>query len=124
MIQPSCPALVVHGDDAFRKKLIATLDQQHFAVTFAGDGDEATDLIRARTFNVVILGLNLASGAGTKALEVLRDERASNVKCGVMILGDPDPRIRTCAPWADEMLLKPVDASYVATRARAYCGCP
>lgn len=122
MVRPSCPALLIHDDDAFRKKLIATLDQQNFSVTFAPDGAGAIDHLKARNFSVVILGVNLASRRGLEALDFLRTNREA-VKCGVIILGDPDPDIRTYAPWADETLLKPVDPDYVATRARAYCAC-
>lgn len=122
MVRPSCPALLVLDDDAFRKKLIATLDQQNFSVTFSTDGTQAIDHLRSRKFAVVILGLNLGSRRGVTTLEFLRDNREA-VGCGLIILGDPDPNIRTFAPWADETLLKPVDAAYVATRARAYCDC-
>src|ERR671912_577415 len=114
MVRPSCPALVIHDDDAFRKTLIATLDQQNFTVTFSADGDDAVDLLRNRKFSVILLGVNLATSNGLRALEYLHETKGS-IGCGVLILGDPDPRIRTFAPWADETLLKPVDAAYVAT---------
>jgi DNA-binding response OmpR family regulator len=120
MVQPSCPALVIHIDDAFRKSLIASLDQHHFTVTFAPDGEHADDLLRSRKFSVVLLGLSLATRAGMQSLEILREARERN-QCGVIILGDPDPQLRTCAPWADETLLKPVDPAYVAQRAHSYC---
>jgi DNA-binding response OmpR family regulator len=122
MVRPSCPALVIHDDDAFRKKLIATLDQHNFTVTFSADGDDAVDLLANRTFSVVILGVNLVNGAGLRVLEQLRSLK-QNIRCGVIILGDPDPRIRDYAPWADETLLKPVDAQYVVARAQSYCDC-
>ena len=122
MVRPSCPAFVIHDDDAFRKALIAALDQQNFTVTFATDGDGAIDLLRKRKFNVVLLGLNLATKSGTRTLDYIRDAK-KDLSCGVLILGDPDPQIRTFAPWADETLLKPVAADYVATRARTYCNC-
>lgn len=121
MVRPSCPALLIHDDDEFRKKLIATLDQQHFTVTFAEDGPEAIDHLTARTFAVVLLGVNLATRRGVQALDYLRGQREA-VKCGLIILGDPDPEIRTYASWANETLLKPVDAEYVVARARTYCG--
>jgi hypothetical protein len=70
----------------------------------------------------VLLGVNLSTRNGLQALDYLRDHHES-VKCGVILLGDPDPGIRTYAPWADETLLKPVDPGYVATRARSYCDC-
>ena len=122
MVRPSCPALVIHEDDAFRKSLIAALDQQNFTVTFASDGDGTVDILHNRRFNVVLLGLNLATSAGVRTLDFLRHEK-KNLGCGLLILGDPDPRLRTLAPWADETLYKPVDAAYVATRARSYCDC-
>ncbi|HYK01878.1 MAG TPA: response regulator [Thermoanaerobaculia bacterium] len=123
MVRPSCPALVIHDDDAFRKNLIASLDQNNFMVTFAADGDSAVEILQNRRFNVVILGLNLQTRNGVRSLEVLQTQK-THIKCGVIILGDASPEIRTFAPWADETLLKPVDASYVATRARSYCDCP
>jgi DNA-binding response OmpR family regulator len=113
---------VIHDDDAFRKALIATLDQHNFTVTFSADGDGAVDLLRNRKFNVILLGVNLATRNGIRALDYLREAKA-DIGCGVLILGDPDPQIRTYAPWADETLLKPVDPQYVATRARTYCDC-
>lgn len=122
MVQPSCPALIIHDDDAFRRNLIATLDQHNFTVTFATDGDGAIRILEDRTFRVVIIGVELKSKKGVATLDFLRDHR-ERVRCGVMILGEPDPNIRTYAPWADETLLKPVDPKYVATRARAYCAC-
>lgn len=122
MVRPSCPALVIHDDDAFRKALIAALDQQNFTVTFASDGDGAIDILQKRKFNVVLLGLNLSTNIGTQTLDFLRDAK-EKLSCGVLILGDPDPKLRTLAPWADETMFKPVDASYVATRARTYCDC-
>jgi DNA-binding response OmpR family regulator len=120
MVRPSCPALVIHDDDAFRKALIAALDQQNFTVTFATDGDGAVDILRKRRFNVVLLGVNLSTKQGAQTLDFLRGEK-EKLRCCVLILGDPDPNIRAFAPWADETMLKPVDAAYVATRARTYC---
>jgi DNA-binding response OmpR family regulator len=120
MVRPSCPAFVIHDDDAFRKSLIAALDQQNFTVTFATDGDGAVDILRERKFNVVLLGVNLSTKNGTRTLDYLRGVKEQQ-SCSVLILGDPDPQIRTYAPWADETMLKPVDAAYVASRARSYC---
>jgi DNA-binding response OmpR family regulator len=122
MIQPSCPAYVIHNDDDFRNRLIKALDQSHFSVTFAHDGEDAVRTMQDRTFNVILLGLNLKTGDGMKAVEYLRGNR-EHVRCGVIIVGDAAPELRTFAPWADETLLKPVDPSYVAKRARSYCGC-
>lgn len=116
MVRPSCPALLIHADDEFRRSLIATLDAGHFMVTFVPNGDDALALLRERDFRVVIVGFNVAG----HSLDALRETR-NRTRCGVIILGDPDPQLRTIAPWADETLLKPVDAAYVAQRAHTYC---
>lgn len=120
MLRPSCPVLVIHDDDAFRKSLIATLDREHFTVTMAIDGAAAVDILRNRKFRVVVLGVNLKTRNGAASLDYLRGAKA-DIGCAVLIVGDADPNIRTHAPWADETLMKPVDASYVAARARSYC---
>lgn len=120
MVSPSCPALVIHDDDAFRKSLIATLDQKHFTVTMAADGADAIDAIASRPFNVIILVVDVANRKGLQALEHLRANRKS-IGGGVIIVGEPNPELRTFAGVADETLLKPVDPVYVAERARAYC---
>jgi DNA-binding response OmpR family regulator len=122
MIQPSCPVLVIHADDAFRKSLIASLDREHFVVTSTDDSDRALELLAARPFNVVIVGLNLTTGLGKRSLAYLEAD-PERAKCGVLVLGDSDPAVKTYAPWVDETLLKPVDPAYVATRARTYCKC-
>jgi DNA-binding response OmpR family regulator len=121
-VAPSCQALLIHDDDSFRKSLIATMDQKHFAVTYAEDGDEAVDYMQTRKFSVILVAVDLKSGKGLRSTDYLATNRSS-VKCGVIILGEPDPQLRTFAPWADETLLKPVDPEYVATRARVYCNC-
>ena len=122
MIEKSCVALVIHPADDFRKKLIATLDQHHFTVTVESDGDAAIRALDQRQFEVILVGLNLTTRVGTAALEYLGRNR-ERIRCGILLLGDAEPAIRTYAPWVDETLLKPVDPAYVATRARTYCGC-
>ena len=119
MVTPSCPALVIHDDVAFRKSLIAALDQRHFTVTFSDDGDDGIELLRARSFRIVLLGVDLKSKRGLAALEALRDR--DRKATSVIIVAEPDPELRTWGKVADETLLKPVDAAYVADRARVYC---
>lgn len=76
--------------------------------------------LRDEPFRVIILGLNVAQQIGVGSLDSIRLVRDEQ-KCGVILLGDPDPQLRSAAPWVDETLLKPVDPAYVAQRARTYC---
>lgn len=121
-VEPSCPVFISAHDGEFRRSLIKALDQTHFTVTFAESEEESLSVLRARIgdFRVVLLSIDLQSQRGLKLLDFLRDHRP---RCGVIILSDAHPDLRKLAPMADETLLKPVDASYVATRARTYCNC-
>ena len=123
MVQPSCPILVILDDDPFRKSLVRALDLKNFSVTFAADGEQAIDLLRSKAsgFKVILLGIDVRKEKGIRTVEYLRENR--NGTCGVIIIGEPTPELRTFAPWADETLMKPVDPEYVATRARTYCSC-
>ena len=114
-VEPSCPALVIHDDDAFRKSLIAALDAKHFTVTFSPDGQAALDLLKARSFHIVVVALS-----AKRALDYIKDHRSELGK-GVIILGEPTPELRAHAGHVDETLMKPVDPNYVADRARTYC---
>ncbi len=122
MIQPSCQVCLIHDDDSFRAELVKALDASHFSVTVSTDGADAIANLKDRSFRVILLGVNLGNGSGTKALEYLRDKH-EEIACGLIILGNADPTLPTLAPFADETLRKPVDPAYVATRARAYCEC-
>lgn len=122
MIQPSCPALLVHDDDAFRAQLVKALDANHFSVTVATDGADAIAALSDRVYRVLILGFDGGSGSGRQTLDYLR-EHHEQVTCGIVVLGNANPELLTLAPFADETLRKPVDPAYVATRARAYCAC-
>jgi DNA-binding response OmpR family regulator len=120
MVLPSCPALVIHDDDAFRKSLIATLDQKHFTVTFSEHGDAALQAVKARPFQVILLSVDLNQRKGLDVLDYIGANRES-VTAHLIIIGEPNPELRKHSKAADETLIKPVSADYVAQRARTYC---
>jgi len=112
--------MVIHDDGAFRKALIKSLDRRHFTVTFSVDGDDAVRLLRERQFRVVLVGVDVAARKGLAALDYVRAHRGA-LNARVIILGKPNPELRSHARDADETLLEPVDPDYVAERARTYC---
>src|SRR3982751_6549013 len=97
-VAPSCNVVLVHDEDDFRKRLITTLDQKHFSVTYETDSNRALELLKQRMYEVVLVGLDLKSRKGVAILEHLRDHR-EHLKCGIIIIGEPDPALRTFAPW-------------------------
>jgi len=111
-VAPSCPALLIHEDDSFRRALIVALDEKHFTVTYTENGAEAVKAMREKPFKVILLSSDVP-----EALEYLRENR----RAGVILIATPNPDVRNDAKVAEETLLKPVDPTYVAERARAYC---
>jgi CheY-like chemotaxis protein len=119
-VTPSCPVLVVHPDDAFRRKLIAVLDQRHFTVTFSADGATALKALQEKPYRVILLAIDVNGGGSHETADYIRDHRA-DLSASIIVLGEPNPELRNLARFADETLLKPVDPVYVAERARVYC---
>jgi DNA-binding NtrC family response regulator len=119
-IAPSCPVLIIHDDDPFRRLLVKALDQNHFTVTMTEDGAGAVAAIRNRSYPVILLGLTHGNGRGMETLRYIRDNRAT-IDAKLVILADVHPDLRQYARDAVEFLIKPVDALYVANRARTYC---
>src|ERR1051325_395238 len=106
MVEPSCPAFVLLDDDAFRASLIKTFDAKHFTVTFSEDGQSAVSLLEKerRAFHVVVVGLDVDKKKGVAPLEYLKDHR-EKIRCGILVIAEPNPKARTFAPWVDETLL-------------------
>lgn len=120
-VTPSCPALLVYADDPFRQTLIAQLDQKHFSVTYTDDAAEAKKAVDQKRFKVIVIAVDLKRRVGLDMLQYLDERRNQLNGAGILIIGEPDPDLRNYARVADETLLKPVDATYVADRARVYC---
>jgi CheY-like chemotaxis protein len=99
---------------------VKALDQRHFTVTMSEDGPGAVTAIRERSYPVILLGLSQANGRGMEALKYIRQNREA-IEGKLVILADVSPDLRQYAGDAVEFLIKPVDATYVANRARAYC---
>jgi DNA-binding NtrC family response regulator len=119
-VTPSCPVLLVHSDDPFRQSLIVELDRKHFTVTYTDDPAEAKKALQQKSFKVILVAVDLKRRVGLEMLDYL--DTASVNGSAILIIGEPDPGLRAYAKAADETLLKPVDATYVADRARVYCG--
>jgi DNA-binding response OmpR family regulator len=120
---PSCPVLLVEDDETFRRPLVAALDQSHFAVALAGDGQEAIDLLRDRDFQVIILDLKMPNVSGLEVLKYIADNR-ERIDAKVLVLtgASAEERAKVDVTVAEEVMMKPVDFTHVVKRARRYCG--
>lgn len=111
--------LLVEDDRALHTALMALLVQSGYAVDGVHDGASAEALLRAESFDLVILDLNLPQMDG---LEVLRLLRARNSAAAVMILTarhSAEDRVRGLDLGADDYLAKPFDVREFEARVRS-----
>ncbi len=111
--------LLVEDDRALHSALMALLVQAGYAVDGVHDGASAEALLRAESFDLVILDLNLPQMDG---LDVLRAMRSRQGDAAVMILtarGSSDDRVRGLDLGADDYLAKPFDVREFEARVRS-----
>jgi two-component system OmpR family response regulator len=95
------------------------LEEEHFAVDVALDGDEAQFLLSEIGYDAVVLDLMIPKRDGWM---LLRDLRASGARTPVLILTARDAvedRVRALDLGADDYLSKPFATSELAARLRA-----
>ncbi len=111
--------LLVEDDRALHAALMALLVQAGYAVDGVHDGASAEALLRAESFDLVILDLNLPQMDG---LDVLRAMRARQVAAAVLILTarhTAEDRVRGLDLGADDYLAKPFDVREFEARVRS-----
>src|SRR5688500_3946504 len=110
--------LLVEDDEHIRQALGLALDDEGFAVTDAVSGEDALDLLRTTTFDVVLLDLMLP---GVDGLEVCRTLRSQGDLPIIIVTARADAAdvIAGLEAGADDYVTKPLVASVLAARIRA-----
>jgi DNA-binding response OmpR family regulator len=111
--------LVAEEDAALAESLSHRLQQEQFAVSVVGDGNEAQRLAADQPYDLVILKLNLQGAAG---LEVLRNIRLKKPELPVLIVAGPsalEDRVRCLDAGADDFIAEPFAFAELAARIRA-----
>lgn len=114
---------VMIADDhkLFRRGMVAILNQcdDIELVGEAGDGDEAIKLAQIREPDVLLLDLNMPIKTG---YEVLRELRAVNSKCKIIVvsmLGNADSIVRAITDGASGYVTKEADPEEILTAIRS-----
>src|ERR1700676_4275415 len=104
--QPSS-VLVVDDEAALRRTLRASLVTSGFAVEEAGNGAEAIVAIQRRSFDLVLLDVNMP---GMSGVEVCRQIRAVAPRTGIVMVTVRDAeedKVRALEAGADDYVTKP-----------------
>lgn len=112
--------LVVDDDRAFRRLTCEGLSRAGFAVTAAGDADEALAAVGRDPPALVVLDVKLPRVSGYELLQELRDQLGPELPV-IFVSGervDRYDRIAGLLLGGDDYLLKPFDPDELVARAR------
>jgi two-component system phosphate regulon response regulator PhoB len=113
--------LVVEDEDALSALLHYNLDKEGYAVTVAGDGEEALVLIDERAPDLIVLDWMLPKVSGVEVCRRLRARPETRNLPIIMLTarGEESDRIRGLDTGADDYVVKPFSMSELAARIRA-----
>ena len=112
----SIPVLICDDSNLARKQMARTLPPfWDVDVTFAKDGAEGIDVIKAGKGSIVFLDLNMPVMDGLKLISLIRGEEslASMPICVITTEGAQEDRERAISLGANEYLTKPIQANKV-----------
>jgi DNA-binding response OmpR family regulator len=112
-------ALVVDDEVVARRMLAFAIGQRGFQCDHAVDGAQAMELLKSRTYDLVVTDLAMPNIHGHSLIVELL---SGNPRPAIMVHSAiDDPRLKTdlLARGVDEIVYKPADYASVAARAKA-----
>ncbi len=110
--------LVIEDDPGLRRSLIATLQEEGFAVDSAVDGEEGLYKAREGLFDALVLDVMMPKMDGWQVLERLRVDHAVPVLMLTALDAIPE-RVKGLNSGADDYLTKPFDSDELVARLHA-----
>lgn len=111
--------LVVEDEADLASTLSRALDEAHFAVDVAADGDEAQFMLGEVSYDAVVLDLMVPKRSGWTLLQDLRQSGARTPVLILTALDAVDDRVKALDLGADDYLPKPFAISELVARLRA-----
>ena len=108
--------LLVENADGKQSALCECLRRQDYRVELASCGREAIALASRRSFDLIVLDLNLPTES---SLLVLHEIRELDRDCKILILSAPEQirdRVTALIQGADDYLVKPISPQSLAAR--------
>jgi two-component system OmpR family response regulator len=111
--------LVVEDEADLASTLSRALDEAHFAVDIAADGEEAQFMLREVSYDAVVLDLMVPKRSGWALLQDLRHSGARTPVLILTALDAVEDRVRALDLGADDYLSKPFAIAELVARLRA-----
>jgi len=119
MPSPQSKILVVDDEAPLRKALRTSLVASGFAVDEARSGEEALDAVRQKSFDLVLLDINMP---GLNGFEVCQRIRLLSPQAGIVMVTVKDfeeDKVRALEAGADDYVTKPFRLRELTARLRA-----
>ncbi len=117
-IIPLMRVLLIEDNDDLAEAVVERLTAEGHAIDREADGALANDLLRHKTFDLILLDINLP---GRNGYDILRSLRARGDSTPVLVLtarSEIDDRVVGLDAGADDYLVKPFDFRELSARCR------
>ena len=111
--------LVVDDEFALRKALRTSLTASGFAVEEARNGDEAVGAVRQRSFDLVLLDINMPGISGVEACQKIRGLAPQTGIVMVTVRDSENDKVNALEAGADDYVTKPFRLRELIARLRA-----
>jgi DNA-binding NtrC family response regulator len=101
--------LVVDDEEALRTVLSSELENEGYAIASAGDGDDAINILRDRTFDLVLLDIKMPRVDGFEVLRFIKDRFPSTKVIMLTGFADLKNAIESKKLGAEDFVSKPYD---------------
>jgi two-component system KDP operon response regulator KdpE len=118
-INDSLRILLVDDDAAIRRALRTSLNELGFHVTEAARGEEAIHLVRAASFDVVLLDVQMPGIGGIKTLASLRSIAPRLPILMITVQNSEEQKVEALEGGADDYIVKPFGVRECIARVRA-----
>lgn len=121
MVSSPGSLLVVDDDEANRDMLSRRLERKGFSVTVAEDGNRAIELVRQRSFDLVLLDVLMPGLSGLEVLRALRQSHSPTTLPVIMAtaLTESGDVVEALQLGANDYVSKPIDFPVVLARIQA-----
>ena len=112
-LKASVRILIADDERTLRESCASVLEYEGYQVTLASRGEEARDLLKRSTFDIVLLDLYMVDVPGMKLLRTCLDAHPSTI--AIMITGNPsvDSSLAALRAGAWDYLPKPFSATHL-----------
>jgi len=113
--------LICEDNKLAQKALSAVLERQGYEVFTAADGIEATEFIKQREYDLIIIDIHLPFHSGLELVRYLRHNLVKNTPV-IVVSAFSDPQVQKQAMdlGVNEYFTKPINAEDLINRVKLY----